>query len=227
MDSKRNKTHILIVDDHPIVREGIGNFLSLHGDLKVCCEASTADEALAAMARCEHDLAIVDISLNGDSGFHLIKALRQSYPKLAILTISMHDEMVFAERALRAGANGYLMKQEGTENILVAVRQVLDGNIYLSTAMLNRLAQRTAAPARAEADPLGRISEREFEVLHLIGLGFGTSEIAKKLNRSIKTIEAHRAHIKEKLDLKSGQDLIRFAIRVAEASFGRVEEVQR
>jgi DNA-binding NarL/FixJ family response regulator len=163
-------------------------------------------------------LAIVDISLDGDSGLELIKTLRQRYPKLAILTLSMHDESLFAERALRSGANGYLMKQEGTRNILLAVQQVLAGNIYLSATMHSGLTQRLVTPRRIDFPPLAGLSEREFEILHLIGLGFGTRQIAEKLNRSIKTIEAHRANLKEKLQLKSGRELVRFAVQLLEAS---------
>jgi DNA-binding NarL/FixJ family response regulator len=129
----------LMVDDHPIVREGMAQFLNLQENLWLCCQASNAREALEAMAACRHDLAIVDISLDGDSGLGLIKTLRQRYPKLAILALSMHDEAVFAERTLRAGANGYLMKQEGTRSILKAVREVLAGNLYLSAAMQGRI----------------------------------------------------------------------------------------
>ncbi|WP_083250544.1 response regulator [Acidihalobacter aeolianus] len=212
--SSKPPARILIVDDHPIVREGIAKFLGLYDEFHVCCEASDKDSALAAMAECEHDLAIVDISLNGGSGLNLIKTLRQNYRQLAILTLSMHDEALFAERALRAGANGYLMKQEGTEHILSAVRQVLDGNVYLSAGMLNRAAQQLMSNARGKSDQIAGITEREFEILHLIALGFGTRDIAEKLNRSTKTIEAHRANLKDKLQLDSGRDLVRFAIQL-------------
>lgn len=211
------KARILMVDDHPIVREGMAQFLNLQDNLHLCCQASNAHEALAVMSTCSHNLAIVDISLDGDSGLGLIKTLRQRYPELAILTLSMHDESLFAERALRAGANGYLMKQEGTKNILLAVQQVLAGNIYLSTAMHSVLAQRLVTSRSDGASSLAGLSEREFEILHLIGLGFGTRQIAEKLNRSIKTIEAHRANLKEKLQLKGGRDLIRFAVQLLEA----------
>ncbi len=212
---KRNR--ILIVDDHPIVREGMSQFLSLQDNLHPCCEAANADEALAAMRDCAHDLSIVDISLNGDSGLDLIKTLRHRYPDLAILAISMHDESLFAERALRAGANGYLMKQEGTANILLAVRQVLAGNIYLSAAMHSKVTQRLVAPQSVGINPLAVLTDREFEIMHLIALGFGTRQIAEKLNRSIKTIEAHRANLKEKLQLKNSRDLVRFAIQYLES----------
>ncbi len=212
-----NKARILMVDDHPIVREGMAQFLNLQDDLHLCCQASNAREALAAMSICDHALAIVDISLDGDSGLELIKTLRRRYPKVAILTLSMHDESLFAERALRSGANGYLMKQEGTRDILLAVQQVLAGNIYLSAAMHSGLTQRLVMPRRIDLSPLAGLSEREFEILHLIGLGFGTRQIAEKLNRSIKTIEAHRANLKEKLQLKSGWELVRFAVKFLEA----------
>lgn len=214
--SQPAKARILIVDDHPIVREGMGSFLNLQKDLHVCCEASGAEEAQRAMARCRHDLAIVDISLGDGSGLNLIQILRERYPTLAILTISMHEEWLFADRAVHAGANGYLMKQEGTENILVAVRQVLAGNPYLSAAMLRRMAQRTAEPVNPTLARLPGVSAREFEILHLIGLGFGSSEIAKRLNRSVKTVEAHRANLKKKLQLKSGQELVRLAMQIAD-----------
>jgi two-component system, NarL family, response regulator FusR len=212
-----SKTRILMVDDHPIVREGMAQFLNLQENLWLCCQASNAREALEAMAACRHDLAIVDISLDGDSGLGLIKTLRQRYPKLAILALSMHDEAVFAERTLRAGANGYLMKQEGTRAILQAVREVLAGNLYLSAAMQGALTQRLVTSQVIGPPPLAGLSERELEILHLIGLGLGTREIAEKLSRSVKTIEAHRAHLKEKLQLKSGRDLVRFAVQWVEA----------
>ena len=211
------KARILMVDDHPIVREGMAQLLNYQDSPLLCCHASNAKEALAAMSACDHAMAIVDISLDGDSGLGLIKILRQRYPELAILAMSMHDESLFAERALRAGANGYLMKQEGTQNIRLAVQQVLAGNIYLSAAMHSVLTQRLVTSRSDGASSLAGLSEREFEILHLIGLGFGTRQIAEKLNRSIKTIEAHRANLKEKLQLNNGRDLIRFAVQFLEA----------
>ena len=209
----QEKARILIVDDHPIVCEGMAQFLNLQENLHLCCQASNADEALAAMSACDHDLAIVDISLDGDTGLDLIKTLRRRYPDLAILTLSMHDESLFAERALRSGANGYLMKQQGTKSILQAVQQVLAGRVYLSAAMQNTLTQRLDAPQDDGHSLIAGLSAREFEVLHLIGLGFGTRQIAEKLNRSVKTIEAHRANLKDKLQLASGTELLSFAVR--------------
>ncbi|WP_063926001.1 response regulator [Cupriavidus sp. IDO] len=209
-------TQILIVDDHPIIREGLAHLLNQHEDLHVCCAAASAEEALAKMA-CRPEMAIVDLSLHSNSGLELVKTLRQHYPDLAILVLSMHDESQFAERALRAGANGYLMKLEATEHIMNAVREVRAGNTYLSAAMHDKLARALTVPKKDPTGSIASLSEREFEVLHLIGLGFGTREIARKLNRSVKTIEAHQANIKEKLDIPNGKELMRFAIQWIES----------
>ncbi|NMG75385.1 response regulator [Aromatoleum diolicum] len=207
------RRRILMVDDHPIIREGMAKFLNLQDDLDLCYEAGNAREALATMQAYRPDMAIVDMTLQGDSGLELVKTLRHRYPELPILVMSMHDEGLFAERVLRAGANGYLMKLEVTAHILAAIRQVLAGNIYLSEAMHERIAQRLVGPSKAPSGPIASLTEREFEVLHLIGLGFGTRQIAEKLSRSIKTIEAHRANLKEKLHLPNGPDLVRFAVQ--------------
>lgn len=208
--ASNERTRILMVDDHPIVREGMALFLNAHADLHLCCEAGDSQQALAALAECEPALAIVDIALQGESGLDLITVLRRRAPALGILAMSLHDEEIFAERALRAGANGYLMKHEATANILLAVRTVLSGGIYLSAAMHRRLARRLASPGPA-VSPIAGLSGREFEILHLLGLGLGTRQISEKLSRSIKTIEAHRASLKDKLQLKSGAELVRFA----------------
>jgi two-component system, NarL family, response regulator FusR len=205
-----------MVDDHPIVREGMALFLNAQPDLHLCCEAANAEEAMSELATCHPALAIVDLSLQKETGLDLIKLMRRRAPALGILAMSLHDETIFAERALRAGANGYLMKHEATANILAAVRLVLSGGIYLSEAMHLRLAQKVATPGDSAATPIAGLSQREFEILHLMGLGFGTRQISEKLNRSIKTIEAHRASLKEKLQLKSGADLVRFAAQWTE-----------
>lgn len=209
-------TQILIVDDHPIIRDGMTLLLNLQEDLHVCGAAGSAEEALAAMD-CQPDMAIVDISLQTDSGLELVKTLRHRYPDLGILVLSMHDESLFAERALRSGANGYLMKLEATEHVVSAIREVLAGNIYMSAAMHAKLARALAVPRKKPEGPIASLSEREFEVLHLIGLGFSTREIAEKLNRSVKTIEAHQANIREKLNIRNGKELTRFAIQWIES----------
>jgi two-component system, NarL family, response regulator FusR len=205
------KTRILMVDDHPIMREGMALFLNAQPDLHLCCEAGNGQEAMAVLTTCDAALAIVDVTLKDESGLDLVKLMRRRYPNLAILALSLHDEAIFAERALRVGANGYLMKHEATANVLLAVRTVLSGGIYLSAAMHRRLAERLASPHGPSDSPIAGLSGREFEILHLLGLGFGTRQISEKLNRSVKTIEAHRAALKEKLQLKSGADLVRFA----------------
>lgn len=214
--SRSRATQILIVDDHPIIRDGMTLLLNLQEDLHVCCSAASAEEALAAMD-CQPDLAIVDISLQTDSGLELVKTLRHRHPDLRILVLSMHDESLFAERALRSGANGYLMKLEATEHVVSAIREVLAGNIYMSAAMHEKLARAFAVPSKKPEGPIASLSEREFEVLHLIGLGFSTRDIAQKLSRSVKTIEAHQANIKEKLNIRNGKELTRFAIQWIES----------
>lgn len=207
------KARIMIVDDHPLVRQGLAQVVNLQVDLQLCCEANNAEEAMAAMRNCHHDLVIVDISLHGASGFSLITALTAHYPHLPILVMSMHEESLYAERSLRLGARGYIMKHQATVSILSAIRQILNGGIYLSDDMhgliLERISSRTFKPGTA--DPVSCLTDREFEVLRLIGFGFGSRQIAEKFNRSIKTIDAHRANIKEKLGLKTGIELIRFA----------------
>lgn len=207
------KTRILMVDDHPIVREGMALFLNAQPDLNLCFQAANAAQALALAADHALDLVIVDLSLAKESGLDLIKTLRRRDPDIALLVLSLHDESVFAERALQAGANGYLMKQEATSSILLAIRTVLAGEVYLSAAMHQRLSRTIAEPDPRSISPIAGLSAREFEVLHLIGLGFGSRQISAKLNRSIKTIETHRAHLKGKLKLQSSGDLLRFAVR--------------
>jgi len=207
------KARILIVDDHPIVRQGLAQVLNLQADLQLCCEASNAEEAMDAISHCNHDLAIVDISLQGGSGLSLITTLIAHYPQLPILVMSMHEESLYAERSLRLGARGYIMKHQATVNIQSAIRRILNGGIYLSDEMHSLIVDRIRSRDfdSGTADPVASLTDREFEVLRLIGFGFGSRQIAEKFNRSIKTIDAHRANIKEKLGLKTGMELIRFA----------------
>lgn len=209
-----NKSRILIVDDHPLVRQGIAQLVNLQADLQVCGEAGNADEATEAIRNCRPDLVIVDISLEGISGIELIKIIKAKNAHLPMLVMSMHDESLYAERALRAGARGYIMKQETPATILAAIRQILRGDIHVSDKMRSKMLQRMidGHPGTA-ASPMADLSDRELEVLRLIGQGFGTTEIATKMSRSIKTIEAHRANLKQKLQLKTGAELVRHAIQ--------------
>ncbi|HUW51570.1 MAG TPA: response regulator transcription factor [Sulfuricella sp.] len=207
------KSRVLIVDDHPLVRHGMAQLINQEADLHICCEAGNAEEAMEATCNCTHDLAIVDISMEGISGIELVKALKAKNGNLPVLVISMHDESLYAERALRAGAKGYVMKQEAPETILTAIRQILRGNIHVSDRIRDKMLRQITEGPQADASPLDKLGDRELEVIQLIGQGFRTVEIAERLNRSIKTIEAHRANLKKKLALKNGAELLHFAVQ--------------
>ncbi len=210
---ERSKQRILIVDDHPVVREGLATIINQQADLMVCGEAEDVQTALEAVATLQPDLVIVDISLKGSNGIGLVKQLQRHYEKIPILVLSMHDESLYVERVLRAGARGYIMKQEGTEKVVTAVQRVLNGEIYVSDAMGEKLL-RTFHEGRPDpgAPSVARLSDRELEVFRLIGQGFGTRQIAETLHVSVKTVNTYRQHVKEKLKLKSGSDLLRHAI---------------
>ncbi len=208
--NEQHKAKILVVDDHPIVRQGISQLIDREPDLHVCGEASGAEEALSACQSSLPDLAIVDLSLTGVSGLELVKQLRSRYAGLAILMMSMHDETIYAERCLRAGANGYLMKQEATVTVLSAIRAVLRGEFHLSERMRTLLLQQRLA-GQTSGSPIAGLTAAEFEVFTQIGKGLGVAEIAKQLNRSASTIETHRANIKRKLDIASNSELVLYA----------------
>jgi DNA-binding NarL/FixJ family response regulator len=209
--SAKPHVRILVVDDHPIVRLGIRQMLTAESDLEVCGEAESADDARQLIERVHPHLAIVDLSLAEGSGLGLIRSLRESAPSLPVLVLSMHDEALFAERVLRAGARGYIMKREAITGLVGAIRQVLSGRIYvsegISQTVLERLGQESATPE----NPLANLTDRELEVFDLIGRGLSTAAIADQLRVSIKTIETYRSNLKTKLNLKDAGDLIRFA----------------
>ncbi|MGC1359807.1 MAG: response regulator transcription factor [Silvibacterium sp.] len=203
-----------MVDDHPLLRQGLALLINREQDLAVCGEAEEAQAAMMAIAGKQPDILIADISLNGPDGLDLLKSLRTLYPDLPVLILSMHDESIYAERALRARANGYIMKQEATEKVLVAVRRILGGDIYLSDRMANKLLHQYISGVSADMkSQLSALSDRELEVFRLIGEGRGTRQIAEKLHLSIKTVETYQAHIKEKLSLRSGRELVQHAIQ--------------
>lgn len=205
--------NIFVVDDHPLVREWLTHLIEQQPGLNVSGTASTAAEAHTAIAAGAPDAAIVDISLPDGSGVDLIRELKQNHPKLAIVALSMHNERLYAERALRAGARGYIMKSENARNIIGAIRQVLAGGLYLSATMTENFAERfgsTKLPAGVS--PLERLSDRELEVFQLIGQGRETREIAKLMNISMKTVQAFCARIKEKLQLANAHELLREAV---------------
>ena len=197
-----------------MMRTGLAQLIASEPGIKVCAEADTAAQALTLVAKHKFDLVLLDISLPDKSGLELIKDLRAVRSELPILIVSMHDEMIYAERVLRAGARGYIMKQEGGQKFLQAIRQVLAGHVYVSEIMSARLLEIFSGNrATGSNSPVQQLSDREFEVLRLIGEGIGTREIATQLRLSVKTIEVHRAHIKHKLNLKSATELVRFAVR--------------
>ena len=204
----------LVVDDHPVFRQGLVALIRSSDRYVVSAEAGSAAEALQALQRAVPDIALVDISLVGQNGLDLVRTLKASHPSMLILIISMHDEVVYAERALKAGARGYVMKQEAASVMLDAIRTVLSGKIYVSTAMRDRLLE-TMFNRReeTEAPSVERLSDRELEVLERIGQGYGAAEIAKMLNLSVKTVNAYRDHIKEKLQVDGAGDLRRFAVK--------------
>ena len=220
--SKSAAKRVLIVDDHPMMRTGLAQLIDNEPDLKVCAEADNAGQALDAVGKHEFDLALVDISLPDKNGLELIKDILSLAPELPVLVVSMHDELLYADRVLRAGARGYIMKQEGGKKFLQAIRQVLGGQIYVSEKMSSRILEifsgrRDSAPS----SPVARLSDREFEVFQLIGQGVGTREIAERLHLSVKTVEVHRINIKAKLDLKTANDFVRYAVRWVEADGNR------
>lgn len=212
------KTHrVFIVEDHPITRAGLTAIINREQDLTVCGEADDAPTALSSITSARPSVLVTDISLKTSNGIELIKNVLALMPNLSILAMSMHDERVYAERALRAGARGYLMKKEATEHILPAIRTIIGGGIYLSELMQkNLLASLLSQGKKEEADfPLDTLSDREIEVFQLIGNGFTTKEIARRLKLSPKTIDSYREHLKIKLNLKNGAGLLRHAIRWA------------
>ena len=212
------KTRILIVDDHPMMRQGLAQLVNNEPDLAVCCEAENAHQALAVIDKALPDLVLADITLPDKGGIELIKDIQALHPGLAVLVISMHDESLYAERVLRAGGRGYIMKHEGGKKLMEAIRQVLSGQIYVSEKMSARILETfSGRKPEQSASPVARLSDREFEVFQLIGQGKGTKEIAQHLNLSVKTVEVHRAKIKEKLSLQTATDLVRYAVRWAEA----------
>ncbi len=212
---------VLIVDDHPVTRKGLAQLLDGEPDLAAVGQADDSIQALAALHRQPFDLVILDISLRGVSGIDLLKDLRIHWPKLPVLVFSMHDETLYAERALRVGARGYVMKQESPTQITTAIRRVLDGKLYVSDTINGRMLHKLLGSGGTDGNTatvgnvIDLLSNRELEVFQFIGRGHGTRDIATEMHVSVKTIETYRAHIKEKLRLKTAPELIRFAVNWA------------
>lgn len=209
----KKQVRFLLVDDHPISREGLVYLINDANEFSVIAEASNAEEALEIMEKKEVDFAVIDISLKGMSGLQLIRKLKSKYTELYILVVSMHDETLYAERALETGADGYIMKEEASNEVLKAIRQILSGKIYLSDVMQKRMMMGMMKKRRSAISSItDKLSDREFEIFQLIARGMGPALIAKKLNVSAKTIETHRNNIKIKFNLSTAFELREFAI---------------
>ena len=210
---KKEKIKFIIIDDHPVFREGLGQLINQDEELLLIAEAGNAQEAFEQFENKEIDFAIVDISLKGMDGIELIKCLKSKYSKLLILVVSMHDESIYAVRALKAGAQGYIMKQETSKKFIIAIKKVLSGKIYLSDEMQEKMFQIAIYKEKDDSkSSIENLSDREFQVFQLIGNGLGVGEISKELNISIKTVESYRSKLKEKLMLKDANELRKQAI---------------
>ena len=208
------KIEILIVDDHPVSRKGLVEVINQEKELTVCCEAEDVPQAMKAIRELKPDMVIVDISLGETNGLELIKDINVQYPNLPILTLSFHEESIYAERALRTGAKGYIMKVEPIKKIVAAIRQVMDGKLYLSDIMVEKMLHNyVSGKPEVITSTVDCLSNRELEVFCLIGQGHGISEIAEKLHLSRKTIETHRVHIKEKLKITNADELRQYAVK--------------
>jgi DNA-binding NarL/FixJ family response regulator len=214
-----DKSRIFIVDDHPLVREGLTNLINGQDDLIICGEAKDSAQALDGIMKARPDVALIDISLENQSGLELVKQLRNQFPHVALIVLSMHDETLYAERVVRAGARGYVMKHEMSKSVLASIRRVLEGGVYFSERIVNRMARRvSSAGAAAARSPVERLSDRELEIFRLLGKGRTTSQIAEDLNLSLKTVQAYCARAKEKFGVTSLTELLRAAIRWDDAS---------
>jgi len=217
--AKATKRRILLVDDHPMTREGLAANINRQTDLEVCGEASNPAEAMTALSKFTPDLIVTDMTMPGRSGVEFVKDVHAMLPDLPILVLSMHNEMLYAERVLRAGARGYLMKDAGSAKLLEVIRLVLSGQSYVSQQMSARLLDAvTGRRPRGSTSPIEKLSDREFEVFRLLGSGKSTKEVARALNLSQKTVDVHRGRIKEKLQLKDAASLIHHAVRWVETS---------
>src|SRR5216110_3013687 len=218
-ETSARKSRVFIVDDHPLVREGLTNLINGQNDLIVCGEAKDSAQAINGIAKARPDVAVVDISLENESGLELVKQLGSQFPQVALIIFSMHDEALYAERALRAGARGYVMKRESTKSVLAAIRRILEGGVYVSERVVNSMARRfSSSSKKAESSPVELLSDRELEIFRLLGQGRTTAQIADDLHLSLKTVQAYCARAKEKFGVSSLGELLRAAIRWEDAT---------
>ena len=207
------KSRIFVVDDHPLVREWLTTLIDQTTDLEVCGGSEESAGALRGIAECQPDLAVIDLSLGAESGLDLIRTIGERHPKVAMIVLSMHEEHVYAERSIRAGARGYVMKRESTKKVVDAIHRVLEGNTYLSNELTEAFAQKFISGSQSHGETLSQLSDRELEVFRFIGQGYETREIADRLNVNIKTVQTYCTRIKEKLNLNTGAELLREAMR--------------
>lgn len=209
---------VLLVDDHPIMRHGLAQLVRMEPGLAVCGEAGSAREGLVAVGQLHPDLVIIDLTLPDKNGLELVKDIQAMYPGVLCLVLSMHDEMLYGERALRAGARGYIMKEAAADHLITALRKILSGGIYLSESMASRMLEQMAGPrGKGATSGMEKLTDRELQVLEMIGQGTATKIIAERLCISTRTVEAHRAHMKEKLGLTDGSALVRYAVQWVES----------
>ena len=213
------KSRVFVVDDHPLVREGLTNLINGQDDLVVCGEAKNSAQAIDRIIKTQPDVALIDISLENESGLELVKQLAAQFPQVGLIVLSMHDEGLYAERALRVGARGYVMKHETSSSVLASIRRVLGGGVYISERIVNKMALRLGSAGEPVArSPVERLSDRELEIFRLLGQGRTTSQIAGDLHLSLKTVQAYCARAKEKFGVTSLTELLRAAIQWDEAS---------
>jgi DNA-binding NarL/FixJ family response regulator len=208
---RKGKIRVLLVDDHPVLRRGLTQMINAEADMMVCGEAEEAGKGFELIGTLNPDVAVIDISLKTGNGIELVKNVKARYPEMAMLVLSMYDESLYAERALRAGSRGYIMKEEASEQIIVAIRRVMSGEIFLSEKMKSRMIHQLATGAKAVISPLEQLTDRELQVFRLIGEGHCTRQIAAQLHLSVRTVEAYREYIKSKLNLKNATELVQHA----------------
>lgn len=211
---------VILVDDHPIMRHGLAQLIRMENGLDVCGEAGNAREGLDLVDKLKPDLAVIDLTLPDKNGLELVKDIRAMHPATVCLVLSMHDESLYGERSLRAGARGYVMKEEAADHLITAIHKIMSGGLYVSETLNARMLEQMTAPTRAKAAGIDSLTDRELEILELIGKGVATKNIATQLSISARTVEAHRAHVKEKLGITDGAALVRYAVQWVETRSG-------
>jgi DNA-binding NarL/FixJ family response regulator len=215
--SKESVKHLVLIDDHPIMRHGLAQLIRAEAGLDICGEAGSAREGLEVVARLKPDLAIIDLTLPDKNGLELVKDIRAMHPATQCLVLSMHEESLYGERSLRAGARGYVMKEEAADHLINAIQKVLSGGLYVSETLNTRMLEQVTGTGRSRAGGMDSLTDRELEILALVGKGVATKNIAIQLSISARTVEAHRAHIKEKLGITDGAALVRYAVQWVES----------